>query len=606
MHPTTGRVVLSFYYEYGLICSMTLRRRTLFVVMVTLATLMVLMYAVADITFMRSIVELEQANAQDSVKKVRNIMIKELDELDGTAWDWAAWDDTYAFMEDGNEEYLESNLVPGTFTALRLNFMLYLDSSGQLVYGKAVNLESESEVPLPEGIEVHIAPGSPLLQHEDVESTVTGLIVLPEGPMLVASRPILTSEDEGPIRGTLIMGRALDATEIASLSKISHLNLSVQLLTDEPLPLEIQAAQAALSEEAPVLVQPRDDQTITGYILMEDLYGAPSLIVKTELTREIYEYGQTAMNYFIVAILVVGLIFIVLILVLLEFQVLAPLSKLSKSMDAITKRRDASERVPETGKDELLTLAEKINNMLTSLEGSLTELRSSEERYREKNRELEHFTYTVSHDLRSPLITIKGFANVLQGDLAKNDRERAKEDLQFIVSAVEKMDQLLTDTLKLSRIGRLTNPPADVPFGAIVQSALEQTAGALGAHKVKVLVAEDFHTVHVDRLRIEELLVNLITNSIKYRGENPQPQIEIECRREGDETVFCVSDNGIGIAESKLDKVFDLFYQGDKATEGTGAGLAIVKRIVEVHGGRIWIESEEGKGTTVCFTLPVR
>lgn len=585
---------------------MTLRKRTLLIVMVTLATLMVLMYAVADVTFMRSIAELEQANAEESVEKVQNILINELDELDATAWDWAAWDDTYAFIEERDEEYIESNLVIGTFTALRLNVMLYLNSSGQLVYGKAVDLVNESEVPLPEGIEAYIAPSSVLLLQEDVQSRVTGVIVLPEGPMLVASRPILTSEDEGPIRGALIMGRALDATEIASLSEISHLNLSMHLLTDDPLPPDIQAAWAALSEDAPILVQPQDKQTIAGYILMDDLYGTPALIVKTELPREIYAHGQTAMSYFIVAILTVGLIFIVLILVLLELQVLSPLSKLSRSMAEITKRRDASARVPETGKDELLTLAETINSMLAALETSLTELRDSEERYRETNHELEQFTYTVSHDLRSPLVTIQGFANMLQEDLAKNNQERAREDLQYIVNAAEKMDRLLTDTLELSRIGRLTNPPADVPFGAIVQSALEQTASALGTNKVAVSVAEDFPTVHVDRLRIEELLVNLITNSIKYRGEHPRPRIEIGHRHEGAEVVFFVRDNGIGLAESEREKVFDLFYQVDKATEGTGAGLAIAKRIVEVHGGRIWTESKAGKGTTVCFTLPVR
>ncbi len=223
---------------------MTLRKRTLLIVMVTLASLMVLMYAVADVTFMRSIEELEQANAEESVKKVHNILINELDELDATAWDWAAWDDTYAFIETKDEEYIESNLVIGTFTALRLNVMLYLTPSGQLVYGKAVDLESESEVPLPEGIEDYIVPGSVLLQHEDVESAVTGLILLSDGPMLVASRPILTSEDEGPIRGALIMGRALDATEIASLSEIAHLNLTMRVNLSRQLGLHDERGRA--------------------------------------------------------------------------------------------------------------------------------------------------------------------------------------------------------------------------------------------------------------------------------------------------------------------------------------------------------------------------
>jgi PAS domain S-box-containing protein len=228
------------------------------------------------------------------------------------------------------------------------------------------------------------------------------------------------------------------------------------------------------------------------------------------------------------------------------------------------------------------------------------------EELEKKNREMERFAYTVSHDLRSPLITIQGFTSMLRKDLTESRTEQMDADLQYIERAASKMDKLLSMTLKLSRIGRLVNPPEDVPFGAIVEGALAQTAGDLQAHAINVAVAEDFPTVRVDRMRIEELLVNLITNSVKYRGESPHPKIEIGHRVDGEEIVFFVKDNGIGIDKSEQDKVFELFYRVDKSGEGTGAGLAIVKRIIEVHGGRIWIESEKGKGCTVCFTLPAR
>jgi len=223
-----------------------------------------------------------------------------------------------------------------------------------------------------------------------------------------------------------------------------------------------------------------------------------------------------------------------------------------------------------------------------------------------KNREMGQFTYTVSHDLRSPLVTIQGFTTMLQKVIEQNEQERAENDLKYIESAVTKMSALLSDTLELSRIGRIVNPPEDVPFGDIVKDALEQTAGDLNAHTIDVSVAEDFPTVHVDRMWIVEVLVNFITNSIKYRGDQPHPEIEIGYRVAGNETVFFVKDNGMGIDKSQYEKVFELFYRVDKGGEGTGAGLAIVKRIIKVHGGRIWIESEKGKGCTVCFTLPVR
>ena len=223
-----------------------------------------------------------------------------------------------------------------------------------------------------------------------------------------------------------------------------------------------------------------------------------------------------------------------------------------------------------------------------------------------RNAEMERFTYTVSHDLRSPLVTIQGFNGFLKGDIEKGDNEKVKVDLRLIEEAVTKMDRLLRETLELSRIGRVANPPEDVPFEEIVQEALLQTSQRIKSAGMDVLVANDLPVVHVDRMRIVEAMVNFIENSIKYRGEQQHPRIDIGYRTEAKETVFFVRDNGMGIDPSQHQKVFELFYKVNNKSEGTGAGLAIVKRIIEVHGGRIWIESELGKGTTVCFTLPVR
>ncbi|KAF5417933.1 MAG: Methanogenesis regulatory histidine kinase FilI [Candidatus Methanophagaceae archaeon] len=222
-----------------------------------------------------------------------------------------------------------------------------------------------------------------------------------------------------------------------------------------------------------------------------------------------------------------------------------------------------------------------------------------------KNTEMERFTYTASHDLKAPLLTIQGFATLLQDDLKQDERKNEDSYLRYIADGAKKMGHLLDDLLQLSRIGRIMNPPADVPFGEIVREAQVQMTEQLKTSGVEIVVADDLPAVHVDRLRIAEMLVNLISNSIKYMGAQ-HPKIELGYRVDGEETVFFVRDNGIGIEESEHEKVFELFYRVDNSiNKGTGAGLAIVKRIVEVHDSRIWIESESGKGCTVCFTLPI-
>jgi signal transduction histidine kinase len=223
-----------------------------------------------------------------------------------------------------------------------------------------------------------------------------------------------------------------------------------------------------------------------------------------------------------------------------------------------------------------------------------------------KNAELERFTYTVSHDLKSPLITIRGFLGFLQEDATAGDAQRMRRDIAHITTATDKMQWLLNDLLELSRIGRLMNPPEEIHFEEIVREALETVSGRLNAQKVRVKIAADRHLLHGDRQRLREVFENLLDNAIKYLSSQPAPEITIGIRSAGGEAIYYVKDNGIGLAPQYQEKIFGLFEKLDPAVEGTGVGLAIVKRIIEVHGGRIWVESKGiGCGSTFCFTLPV-
>jgi PAS domain S-box-containing protein len=222
-----------------------------------------------------------------------------------------------------------------------------------------------------------------------------------------------------------------------------------------------------------------------------------------------------------------------------------------------------------------------------------------------RNAELERFTYTVSHDLKSPLITIGGFLGFLEKDALSGNIERLQADIRRIKEAADTMRRLLDDLLELSRIGRLINPAQQVPFAQIVREALALVEGQLTARGVEVTVAADLPSVYGDRARLVEALQNLLDNAAKFMGDQPQPHIIVGVRAQAVERVLYVQDNGIGIDPKYHQKVFGLFEKLDAAATGTGIGLALVNRIVEVHGGRIWVESNgPGQGTAFCFTLP--
>lgn len=222
-----------------------------------------------------------------------------------------------------------------------------------------------------------------------------------------------------------------------------------------------------------------------------------------------------------------------------------------------------------------------------------------------KNAELERFVYTVSHDLKSPLVTIMGFLGYLENDYKTGNTLALQKDMERIYRAASRMQDLLKDLLDLSRIGRMMNEPELVPFDALIQEALDLTEGRLQEKSVQVLVEPDLPYVLGDAKRLVELVQNLIDNAAKYMGDQPQPRIEIGMHGyEADKPVFFVRDNGMGIAPEYHERIFGLFNKLNPDAEGTGVGLALVKRIVEFHGGRIWLESEPGRGSTFFFTLP--
>jgi signal transduction histidine kinase len=221
------------------------------------------------------------------------------------------------------------------------------------------------------------------------------------------------------------------------------------------------------------------------------------------------------------------------------------------------------------------------------------------------NAELERFTYTVSHDLRNPLVTIKGFLGMLDKDIRENRQDRVQTDFQRIAGAADKMDELLSDLLELSRIGRIVHPPEKVDLVELTRDALEMLDARIHSRNVSIQISPDLPAIYGDRLRLREVFENLISNAIKYMGDQPNPVIEIGTRGAPNESIIFIKDNGIGIEERYQSRVFALFEKLNPNIEGTGIGLALVKRIIEVHGGRVWVESDGlEKGSTFCFTIP--
>lgn len=247
---------------------------------------------------------------------------------------------------------------------------------------------------------------------------------------------------------------------------------------------------------------------------------------------------------------------------------------------------------------------EKVEDTLREKEQRLNDLLSE---LADRNADLESFTYAVSHDLKTPIVTIEGFIRALREDLGDGLPETSVKYLAYMSDAARRMELLIADLLELSRIGRLPATRVQLSLAEPVHDALEVLQPQIEASRIVMNIREDFPVVWGDRSRLAQVMVNLLSNAVKYMGDDhPEPRVEVGWEMRDGETLFYVRDNGMGIEERDFDRIFQVFERlpaARKAAEGTGMGLTIVKKIIECHGGRIWVESEKNRGATFFFTL---
>lgn len=286
-------------------------------------------------------------------------------------------------------------------------------------------------------------------------------------------------------------------------------------------------------------------------------------------------------------------------------RILRPLETLQRVIDRLGKG-DFKHRSEDAARaDEIGLLAKAFNHMADELEQNVEQKQQLINQLEQKNMELERFNYTVSHELKSPLVTMSGFVGHLERDLAEGNREKIKGDMRRISSAIKIMGKQLNDLLELSRVGPVINSPTCFSVTSPCQEVIEIMQGMIDEYGAEIEIEEQMPQVLADQARIREVIKNLVENGIKFTSVIRQPRITINAEQVEDKVHCRVQDNGPGIEPRYQDRVFGLFDRLETEVQGTGVGLALVKRIIDIHNGDIWIESQgNGQGCCFCFTLP--
>lgn len=355
---------------------MSLRIKTLLMIgLIFFGATLFLTYSFKKI-LLEPFIELEENDAVVDLKRSVNFIKSTVRNLDATNSDWAGWDDTYDFAEDKNPEYIRSNLVDGTFANLRLNLMAFFDNSGKMFWGTGYDLVKDKKALIPEDLQAFF---SGLVKHREPKSSKKGLIMLNGGPMILSSRPIVTSNDQGPIRGALIIGRYLNEKEILRMSQSLQLDISTVASGKSK---RSEGVAPEIFEGLDFFVRPSGQESLDAYTLIRDMEGRPGLILKIKKARTLFLNGKKALGKIALRLEAFAFVFIILLLFLLDKTILSRLSDLNDGINNIVKTNDISKRLAVKGGDELSHLAKAVNDMLASIASAQASIRKSEEKYR--------------------------------------------------------------------------------------------------------------------------------------------------------------------------------------------------------------------------------
>ncbi len=599
---------------------MTIRAKTFFIYALAFVVFIVVLLWSVDGILISRFKAIEKASVARNVERARNHLSNMIESLRHTCRDYAAWDDTYRYLVEGGEDYIQSNYSDSTFVTLEQDFVVLADAGGRVRYMKYFDREAGKETAFPPALLDALRMRGLLEPAGEEGKPRTGVLLAQGRPALVSVEPVLTSEELGPVRGTLVMGREFNAAMLAHLAKSTLLEVSVSAPAPPEPTAELERLEAA-GASPPVLVIPESSKRILGQFLLREMDGGPAMVFTVAMGRDAYGMGLRGVRYFsgFLAVSTVALLF--LSGLVLERFILRRTTEASGIFRRISKEKDLSLRFPVEGDDEIASIACEVNAMLAGLQEADREqkkqaldLRTARDAADAAGRAKTEFLAKMSHEIRTPLNTIVGMADAFdRTDLNGEQREY----LEMLHDSTHHLLSLVDEILDFSRIeaGKLSLAPVDFDLPRTVRAIVGnmRSRAASKGLALDVSLPEDAPgIVRGDPGRLRQILANLIINGLKFTESGGVRVVmeNLDASDRGPDAVgvgFQVIDTGIGIPKERLEAIFDSFSQGDDSTTreygGAGLGLSICRQLVGLMGGRIDVDSAPGRGSVFSFTV---
>ncbi len=552
-----------------------------------------------------------------------NALDLEAKALASTVIDWAYWDVTYDFARGEYPAYVDDNFGDPQQVLGNLNasFVVITDEAGDLIFSDNYNVERQRFADLPQEILSNIQriAVSPEFQETLATEAVAGYMVTSRRIVVFATAAILPTDRQGESAGTFTFGRLIGDAEISQLSDTLRTQISLVRTDREGMLEDTAAAMSELTAGADVVIRPLDDASIAGFGLLRDYQGQPIAILKTWLSRDVWQQGQATIQMLAIVLLGLGIFISVITYLALDRLVVNRIAGLSARVDEIQSTGNLNQVLNVDSNDEIARLSTNINQMLAKLNLSQQELHDKNVALQKAMHEVvesarlkTEFLSVMSHELRTPLNAIIGYSGIMLNGINGELDDEATRMVGSIYDSSKHLLNLVNDILDLSKIdaGRLelVNEPYDIR--ALVNqlnTEMRVLADQKGLRFTTTISPDVPDLISGDKERVKQIVINLLSNAFKFTERGA---VTLALCTEGGNLRIETIDTGMGIPAHALSYIFEDFRQVDGSTRrsqrGTGLGLSIVRKLATAMKGTVTVKSEVGFGSTFTVVLPIK
>lgn len=368
--------------------SFSIRDKVAFAVFIAVAVLASALYAISSHVLPISYEKIERDGVLKNLERVNDTIENMYVPLGEKATDWSNWDDSYNFALDHNQDFIDENLKVAALKNLNINGMFFLDTTGKSIFTRMIDLDTVTDIDSASALS-YVESHPEVSSLSGIDGTVKGILPFQEGPFIFVTKPLVSSSHEGPVRGALIFGKFLTKDVVASISKLTHLNVEIFLYGDNASPADVKKAEKSMDQNTlePIVV-PLSKTEIAGYAVVRDYYGKPFLLTRVTSARTVYNQGLFTINFFRIVTIVLLFLFGALLLLVLELWVILRFTSLSQAVRNISKGDDLSVRVKVGSLDEIGELAVSINGLLDKVVSASEAEQKSNQKVKEADEEL--------------------------------------------------------------------------------------------------------------------------------------------------------------------------------------------------------------------------